>query len=181
MGTEYYFVNKQHKTFYDLGKGGWYMLANELDAITDTEYLEELIYDDVFDFYRDQEQDPGNRKFCNELAIDLVKFVNGADTKNLFIVNDCGDDSTVFKGLGYRCVGDRYVNKNDDEPDLDNRHLKEPWARMYNLENMINKHIYAAVGNKYVPIQALTSGLIPLIIKYGGNVLQDVTGKFIVS
>ena len=37
MGVEYYIVNIKNKTFYDLGKGGWYCLRYGLE-----DYFQEL-------------------------------------------------------------------------------------------------------------------------------------------
>jgi hypothetical protein len=171
MGTEYYFVNKENKTFYDLGKGGWYVLADELEAVTYPEYLAHIIYHDVFCFSNLEQQDPKDFEFCNNLAKELIGFVNGADPKNLIIVNDCGDDATVFKGLQYRCVGSRYNNSED----LDNKHLKDR-KYLYNLERMINSNICVAIGNEYLPINesSVASNIIRLIEKYGGLV-KEVT------
>lgn len=177
MGTEYYFINKENKTFYNLGKGGWYILSDELSAVTYDEYLEELLYGDIFRFSESNEE-PENRKFCKELANDLIKFVNGADPKNLIIISDEFDDSVIFKGLGYRCVGSRYVNESEK---LDNRHLNEH-RHIYNLERMINKHIYATIGNTHYPINKVdNSHWIALIEKYGGKVSQDENGIFLIT
>jgi hypothetical protein len=48
MGIEYYLINKENKTFYALGKGGWYCLKDDIEALTDLKYLELFIFEDVF-------------------------------------------------------------------------------------------------------------------------------------
>ena len=56
MGIGYYIVNRETKQFYDLGKGGWYNLADDKIYLTDQECLAQFIYDDVF-YHEDNDDD----------------------------------------------------------------------------------------------------------------------------
>ena len=61
MGVEYYLINKENKTFYDLGKGAWYEFTGQEEALTDLEYLEEFIFDDcLYGYDRDDTGDTGD-------------------------------------------------------------------------------------------------------------------------
>lgn len=113
MGVEYYAINKQNKTFYDLGKGGWYGLT-DMEAFQDEEYLCHEILIECFNV--DEEDDWRSAK-DKEWIVNHVKTRVGPDLFHMMkdtppdkikIVNDCGDDITICRSKGYRGVGTRY-------------------------------------------------------------------------
>ena len=143
MGIEYYLINKEDKTFYALGKGGWYELTSEMDSLSDVEYMEEFIYDNVFNSYDyPREDDRYWRSYCANLAKELVQFARCKNIKNIEMINDCGDETVALRALGYRCTGCRY--RKDDEPnynqeciDFENRHFEPGTAERYALDKIL--------------------------------------------
>jgi hypothetical protein len=154
MGTEYYITNNRDKTFYDLGKGSWYILREEKEALTDLEYLEEFLFDDIFNGY--EEPEDGLREYAKQIAEDLFGLVNGADIRNIDIMDDCGDDATIFKALWFRCVGTRYGEKGSKEylEDMENnnKHLKKENLWMYNIYLLKQENAYQSLIEKYETI-----------------------------
>ena len=140
MGIEYYLVNKENKTFYELGKHCYF---DTLDYLWDPEYLEEYIYADVFYCY--EKEDEGrphlSREYCREIAQEIYEFVKGCNPENIVFISDCCDDTLIIRCLGFRCVGSRYRCDNDPNYNAEcikwaNRHLEDtPFTRrVYNLE-----------------------------------------------
>jgi hypothetical protein len=138
MGIEYYLVNKENKTFYELGKHCYF---DTLDYLWDPEYLEEYIYADVFEGYEKEDKKWPPREYCREIAQEICEFIKNCNPKNILFISDCCDDTLIIRCLGFRCVGSRY--RSDDDPNYNaeciksaNRHLEDtPFnRRVYNLE-----------------------------------------------
>ena len=53
MGIDYFLVDKQNKTFFELGRGNWYNLGYDLDCISDPGKLQECLLEEVFSYYGD--------------------------------------------------------------------------------------------------------------------------------
>jgi len=131
MGIEYYVVDKKKKVFYELGKGGWYALADEPEALTDYEYLVIFILEDCFGLER--EDDPKEyeklEKYVEKrIALDLYMNFGSSDMKDIRILSDSGDDMLNILRKRYTCIGSRYGEK-DSKEYLDslkelNQHLK---------------------------------------------------------
>jgi hypothetical protein len=176
MGTEYYLANKENKTFYELGKGGWCAFVHEMEALTDLEYLEEFIYDDVYDFYDFPPEKPEERRdYCKEIASELFEFSKCKNIKNIDFFNDCGDEKTIIKCLGYRCVGSRYREKgnpkyNTECIENENTHLnpKPESAHLYNLERLLDNRISVYImGRGYVKLETdQPSPYLPLVERF---------------
>lgn len=135
MGTEYYLINSENKTFYELGKGGWAELSDDIDAVTDAEYLADTILEEVF--YRSGNASPTTEhiSYANEISKEIVEFCKCDDIKNIHLINDCTDCLTAIKYLGYKCIGSRYREDNNpkynqDAIDINNKHLTV-YAKMY--------------------------------------------------
>lgn len=149
MGLEYYLVNKENKTFYDLGKESWYVLMDEIDAVTDLEYLELFIKEDVFD-------DNLSDEYCKEMAYEIYSVAKCKDIRNIIVVNDSGDDSIIFRSLKYKCIGCRYRDDNNPEYnkeliEFNNRHFKPENNWRYNVDCSPNSSFYHIV-EKYIKV-----------------------------
>jgi len=173
MGVEYYLINKEEKTFYDLGKGSWFELRDELDSLTDVEYMEEFIYDNVFNSYDcPREDDKYWRSYCAELANELVQFAKCKNIKNIDLINDLGDETVALRGLGYRCTGSRYRDDknpgyNQERIDIENHHFKPDVAPRYALEKLLEPptiSVYIA-GKGYVKMPTGQESLFAEVIK----------------
>lgn len=172
MGTGYYIINKEDKTFYDLGKGGWYVFIDEMDAVTDLEYLGLFIFEDVFG--HDDPEDVDFKAYCDEIAAEIFEMAKCNNIKNLVVVNDCGDDTIIFRSLKYRCVGSRYRDPKDPDYqkkqiEFENRHFLPENERRYSLESMLRpptKPIF--IGNGYMATIDTPEQhpLTPLVEKY---------------
>lgn len=161
MGVEYYLINKENRTFYELGKGGWYGLMSEIDSLTDAEYMEEFIYDDVFMSYnrhgKEDYDEEHWRGYCKAVAQELFEFAKCKNLKNIEVINDCGDDTVALRALGYRCTGSRYRKEEDPEYnqksiDFQNRHFEPGTAERYELDKILESptiQVYIA-GQGYV-------------------------------
>ena len=143
MGIEYYIVNKENKTFYDLGKGGcWYYLMEEGDKsyLKDLELLEMYICEDIFNI---DDPSKSEKEFFSVLALDLFNFAKGANLENITVCSDNNDDCIVIKYLKYRCVGTKYKgsSKEDEQEriDFENRHFKN--HKYYELDEESNKFL----------------------------------------
>jgi hypothetical protein len=147
MGTEYYAVNKRDKTFYELGKGSWYILNQDKEAFTDLDYLALYIWEDIYDegSFLDKEN-IASVKDCiySRVAPDLFKLCNGASPKDMEVFNDCGDELTIIRSLKYKCIGSRFGDIDSEQyiKDLEyiNRHLRDDpfMRRLYDPESLKN-------------------------------------------
>jgi len=170
MGVEYYLINKENKTFYALGKGGWYCLKDDIEALTDLKYLELFIFEDVFS--QDDEEDEEWMKYCKEIGAEIFEAAKCNNIKNLVIVNDCGDDTTILRALKYKCIGSRYRSKEDPginkkQIEFENRHLdpKSP-PHLYDLEKLLQPAKFYVAGVGYVSLPNSESPLQSLVDEY---------------
>ena len=150
MGVEYYIINRKNKTAYDLGKGSWYALNDDKECFQDLEYLQNYIITECWygldpesNYYNEDEKQDIKKYIADKIAPDLFEFCKATDPKDIFIFNDSGDDITICRALGYRFVGLRYLEKNEEayQESLDfmNRHLKDDCPKhIYNPENFKN-------------------------------------------
>lgn len=116
MGLEYYIYNHANATYYELGKGPWYILGNK-KLLYDTKSLadtltEEWSYADVTPtYYR-----------C--VAHDVVRFVKGTPKTSIEVYGDGGDEHMWSLILKYKCTGSRYglphPTKNQEAIDSEN-------------------------------------------------------------
>lgn len=144
MGVEYMLVNPINKTIYDLGKGSWYDLNDSLDYLKDANLLSLHIFDYVLHRGIHGYAEMTDYVY-NRLAPDLVECFKNADYSKLFIVNDCGDDTTIMRTKGYKCIGSRYyelgTTEHQQQIDFWNRHLlDEKYGRLYNADDKIKQH-----------------------------------------
>jgi hypothetical protein len=125
LGVEYYAINIQDKTFYELGKGGWYELNYEPEAFSDLEYLTLFILEDCYFFvdgdmgYSDEEVKRITDYITNRVAPALFEMMRDTPPDKIKVVNDCGDDITICKAKGYRCIGTRYGSPGTKEYEED--------------------------------------------------------------
>lgn len=149
MGTEYYAINTQNKTFYDLGKGGWYALT-DMEAFQDQEYLCNEILTECYHINDEQYWSNFDEAKKQELinyittrvGLDLFEMMKNTPPDKIYIVNDCGDDITICRAKGYRCVGTRYYEKNSlkyqENLQFLNRHFDPSRKFQYDLSDYQN-------------------------------------------
>ena len=162
MGTEYYLINKENNTFYDLGKGSWYEFIGQEEALTDLEYLEEFVFDDCLNGYdRDEDHIDDTRGYAKELASELFEFAKCKNIKNILLTSDCTDDTIIIRCLGYKCVGSRYRDSanpecNRQHIEFENRHLdpKTP-KHLYSIDAFLKAGVCKVWinGLGYVPLE----------------------------
>lgn len=151
MGTEYYVIDTSAKTFYLLGKGRWYTLNDDKEAFQDQGYLVLYILEKCYclsylqETYGNQEVIELEGHVRSRIAPDLFQAFGHSQPEHLHIVDDCGDDLTICKAKGYRCVGTRYNERGDARYEEDlarmNRHLNDPFY----------KHLYDPEKHKQYP------------------------------
>lgn len=147
MSIEYYIINRKNKTAYELGKGGWwYDLNYDKEYFKDLDLINYLItecwygLDPESNYYNEDEKQDIKKYIADKIAPDLFEFCKDTDPKNIFIFNDCGDDITICRALGYRFVGSRYIEESEEAHqkrlDFLNRHFKENNPKhWYNPDN----------------------------------------------
>lgn len=137
MGTEYWVADRQKKTFFDLGRGGWYDFVEDFGwALADSQILGEAIFQDwtLKGRFSDLSKDE-NRQYALKLGVELHHCFGDSDPKNLRVSMDCGDDHTIMRAKGYACVGTRYYLDQPEEYEKEmkrnNRHLDENYRKRY--------------------------------------------------
>lgn len=126
MGVEYYVVDKDKRTFYDLGKGGWYALNDDKEAFQDQEYLALYLLTECCGLDSDDKEWAWWKQYIEtRVAPDLFAAFGDSKKDSLFVFNDCGDDITICRAKGYRCIGTRYGEgvERQERIDFENRHF----------------------------------------------------------
>lgn len=126
MGMDWYLVDKHNKTFYELGRGNWYIIKDDFEALSDKEYLEHFLLTDVCG--SDDRDDEWNKYVSQRVVDDLFTNFGSTPKDSLKIINDSTDDLWIIRCKGYTCIGTRFEDKNTKEYQdyLDNhlnRHL----------------------------------------------------------
>lgn len=136
METEYLFVDKQNKIYYELGSGNWWLLKENIDAISDYEYLCVFILNEIF-----LEKSPDDKDHLmktaqyveNRLAKDLYFWFGKLPLDSLEIIVNCDASYRLVRDEKYKCIGTRYFDKESEEYrkylELENDALK------YELQN----------------------------------------------
>src|SRR5574343_24739 len=143
MGVEYYLVNHANKTFFELGKGSWYELAN-VPRIVYEPVLFTVWFRDIGGF-GDKEWKEFGQEYYRQIGLKLFELVSGTEPHRIVLINDCGDDTFYMRCLGYRCIGSRYYLDDEKENrktiEFENRHLTDQEAsRLYTRPN--DKELY---------------------------------------
>ena len=127
MGIEWYIADKSNKTFYCLGRGNWFCLKDDFEALIDKEYLAHYILSEVYN--PDNIDDELSDYVNSRISFDLHTHFGSTSKEFLMIINDSTDDLYIIRCKGYRCVGTRYgeIGSKDYEEDMKflNRHLDE--------------------------------------------------------
>ena len=129
MGVEYYVVDKKNKTFYELGKGSWFLLR-EKGVFSDPDFLHHFLVSHVC---KEWVAEKDTLEYVRWLAYDLHGHFGSTPSDQLVIINDCGDELFYIKCMGYRCVGTRFGDPESDtflrEIAELNQHLGNPRYR----------------------------------------------------
>lgn len=128
MGTEYYLVDKKNKTFYDLGKGNWYILAQDLDYIQDKDLLELFLLEDVYNVYdcdwrTKEDNDQLIEYIKTRIVPDIYNAFGNTPKEYLTVVPDSVDDITICKAKKYKCIGTRHNDIGSEEYNKDMAYL----------------------------------------------------------
>ena len=106
---------------YELGKGSWFVLAEDINRVVDPILLEIAVAEAL------------GGEPVPYVVDDLLEFVKDTPVEQIVVFNDGGDETACCRALGYRFVGSRYKPL-----DLDflNRHFdgSESSKRMYDVE-----------------------------------------------
>ena len=107
MGIDYFLIDKQNKTFFELGRGNWHNLGYDLDCIKDPGKLQECLLDEVFSYYGEVK---GEFHFhvSEYLVNEIHNIFKDIPTHELFIISDCSDSYRNILREGYHCIGTRY-------------------------------------------------------------------------
>lgn len=138
MGMDYYLVDMGSKTFYELGRGDWFALNDNTDALADEEYLVMILLEECCRAKKEthpEEWGDWKKSIEERIAPDLHKAFGNSLPEELFIINDSTDDLYLIRCRGYKCIGSRF-----DQPDskeyieniaYKNRHLDIKNQRNY--------------------------------------------------
>lgn len=118
METEYLFVDKQNKIYYELGNGDWWLLKENIDAISDYEYLCVFILNEVFPG-KPLDDKEGLMKYAqyveNRLAKDLYFWFGKLPLDSLEIITNYDSGCKLIRDEKYKCIGTRYFDKESEE------------------------------------------------------------------
>lgn len=143
MGIEFYALNKRDGTFFELGRGSWYVLNHDREAFSDTEYLAHKILTEVYGRDSDDTDDEWVdfvHRVQTDLAPALHAFAAGASASDLEVIYDNTDDYLMARCLRYRCVGTMYGSGTEERAQMIeemNKHLVDSPLnrRYYNPDN----------------------------------------------
>jgi hypothetical protein len=142
MGIEYYLVNRINRTFYELGKGGWYSL-DDPECFFDLEYLTNEILEECYNigdesywgYYGAKEKGDTIRYVEDRIGPDIYWFCSGYSPGDIFMISDCGDDVSIIRSKGYVCIGSRFYDKGakkyKENIDAVNYHFRGDWPRRF--------------------------------------------------
>jgi hypothetical protein len=132
MGTEYSLINHSNATYYELGKGDWYLLNGEKWIFYDPEFFVEFFNAEHEETYKEPFKEE-TLQYYKLIAEGLKKFVGDTKEESLVVVGDVDGDSHIFiRYLKYECLGTRYelrdLVKNKENIDYENNRTKE-WGK----------------------------------------------------
>ncbi len=104
MGVEYTLVNLKGRVMFDLGKSGW--VPGEALRKNPRLTLDEL--KTVIREWWGKAPEPETTQFVDWYAPRLIAFVAGLQSSDLEVVDDCGDDETKYRDLGFPVIDCRY-------------------------------------------------------------------------
>lgn len=107
MSINYYIADLSKKVFYELGKGNWYLLNNDKEALSDKEYLALFIIEKC---YNKTDNEESIDYITNRIAPDLFAIFHASDKNNISVVDE--EDMTILRAKGYTCIGTRYCEPN---------------------------------------------------------------------
>ena len=124
MGIEYNLFNHSNCTYYELGKGPWYFLSDEMWVLHDAEILAMEILEEWEPSFE------GSEGYVKEISADLCHFVGDTPDGKLQLIGDSGDEHWMARSLGYVCAGSRYnlgePEKNRENIECQNRMSRNP-------------------------------------------------------
>jgi hypothetical protein len=106
MGIEYNIFNHANATYYDLGKGPFYVLSDTVDVLFDAKKLYEVLLEEWDTFNGESEEE--KCAYFRLLSEDIERFVKGSLINQVQVYSDTGDESLYARILDYKCAGSRY-------------------------------------------------------------------------
>lgn len=100
MSTNFYLINDETQTIYYLGQSAWFFLQEEIEAVKDLEYLEELLFGDVYRGYEPDSTRP--RSWSAMEAAEIFDFCKDTPLENLRVVRN--EEFASHMRKGYRPV-----------------------------------------------------------------------------
>ncbi len=125
MGTEYYLVNHDNQTMFELGKGGFSDF--DLESFLDHDHYLVNVWDFIPDDWKTEEENAENVKYFEDLWPRFQAFIG--DSKNIKILNDSRneDEIHVIYVCKYRIVDSIYKNETKETLAKSNFWLRGGW------------------------------------------------------
>lgn len=110
MGIEYNLYNHKNLTYYELGKGSFWIINDYKFVLFDEDLCFKLLTKEIW-----PKSDESDNEYLRTLSKDLNKFVKNSEEKDLIIYGDCGEEISYARMLNYVCTGSRYGLMNPKE------------------------------------------------------------------
>jgi hypothetical protein len=110
MGTEYYLLNHNNTSLYELGKGPFSTVLQDLTILKEKNKLSNKLISTWQDSFQ-AKTDPEKIRFyeyCSLIAQDLYNFIKDTPDESIEFINDSGEDHMFAVHLRYKCIGSRY-------------------------------------------------------------------------
>ena len=121
MGIDYIMANHSNATYYEVGRGDWFLFDSDKWTLYDVE----LLFGEIREMWEDNHDI--SDEYVDALAKDLCKFVGEAQEDEIEVLADGGDDQWMLRSIGYVCVGSRY-NLLDPEENKKNIVSENSWT-----------------------------------------------------
>jgi hypothetical protein len=126
MGTEYNLYNHHKASFFELGKGPWYMLNSVVPVLYDSKKFLETLKKEWDNFSAESEE--AKIKYFTLLAQALQEFVKDSPEETIQCYGDSGDAVLWADFLKYEFVGSRYFLDRPEDYKKYVDHLKKKIA-----------------------------------------------------
>lgn len=137
MGTEYNLYNHHKASFFELGKGPWYMLNDVIPALYDSKKLIEILKKEWNTFSSETEEE--KTEYFILIAQAIQEFVKDSPEKSIQCFGDNGEADLWADYLKYEFVGTRYFLGNPEDYKKYTDYLKEKIAEDQEESELILK------------------------------------------
>lgn len=127
MGIEYSLINHSNATYYELGKGDWYLINDNKWILYEPEFFVEFFNDNHKRIQKEEFKEE-ILQYYKLIGEELKEFVKGIDEKSLIVIGDCMDSHIYLLSLKYKCLGTRYYLgdpvENKESVDYENKRVQ---------------------------------------------------------